>query len=127
MSRSVARKRARKRSQCGIDYDASQEGAAIANSLKTHTIDFGKTLHRYYYVDGYKFQTGQKHRRMAVGMSVVDRIPKHQHKQKSKHYNLQSQAVRKRVQNPELYKTLDARRVQRLIEYKVGLARNRIS
>jgi hypothetical protein len=42
MSRSVARKRARKRNQYGIDYDASQEGTAIANSLKTHTIDFGK-------------------------------------------------------------------------------------
>jgi hypothetical protein len=59
-------------------------------------------------------------------MSVVDRIPKHRHKQKSKHIDLQSRAVHKRVQNPELYKTLDARRVQRLIEYKVGLARNRI-
>jgi len=45
-----------------IDRQAEQEAKSMARAYKSRTMDFGKQLKRVYYVDGFKFNTGEKHR-----------------------------------------------------------------
>lgn len=124
MSTSNQRKQARRKSRVSeIDYAAEQEGRAMAGGFSSRTIDFGKRMNKYYYCDGERFNTGKKHRRSATGMSAVERKPKVRKRRASKHIDLRSLAVHKRIENPELYKTLDIRRIQYLVEYKARLVR----
>ena len=119
-----SRKAKRRRNRVSeIDYAAEQEGQAMAGGFSSRTIDFGKRMNKYYYCDGERFNTGKKHRRSATGMSAVERKPKVRKRRASKHIDLRSLAVHKRIENPELYKTLDIRLVQHLVEYKAGIVR----
>lgn len=103
-----------------LDYQARQEGTAISNAFSSHTIDFGKRMNKYYWCDGQKFLTGKKHRRVCVGMTACEPAQHVRRKQASEQTNLQSPVVHKRVENPQLYKTLSIRRVLHLIEYKTN-------
>ena len=121
MSTSNQRKARRRKTYSPIDYVAEQEGEAIVASFSSHTIDFGKRMNIYYWVGNEKFLTGKKHRRQAIGMSECPKAPKVRHKViGSKQINLRAIAIDKRLKNPQLYRTLDTRRVIHLVEYKTG-------
>ena len=107
-----------------IDVVAEREGEAITNSFSSHTIDFGIRLNRFYVTDGEKFPTGKKHRHQAVGRTVVDHALKVRKQHKSKHIDLLSANVHRRVTTGKVaYQTEIARRVLHLIEYRVGIVR----
>ena len=107
-----------------IDYQAAVEGQAIDRAFRSRTIDFGIRLNYKYWCDGYCFFTGKKHRRQAVGGTVVDHALKVRKQHKSKHIDLLSANVHRRVTTGKVaYQTEIARRVLHLIEYRVGIVR----
>jgi hypothetical protein len=67
--------------------------------------------------------TGFKHRPGGAWDRVNGKAVKVRHKHKTKHRDLRSENVHKRIENPELYKTLNARRKIHLMEYKAGLVK----
>jgi hypothetical protein len=48
-----------------FDLEAEKEANAMKKAFKPKTKDFGHRLKSYYYCDGYKFNTGERHR--AIG------------------------------------------------------------
>ena len=46
----------------GIDRQAEKEAESMSRAYKSRTQNFGCTLKRAYYVDGFKFNTGERHR-----------------------------------------------------------------
>jgi len=118
------RKQLRRKNHSCIDYQASTEANAIANGFTSHTIDFGQRLNRYYWCDGYKFNTGKKHRANCVGMTKVKHATHVRKRHKSEHINLASINAHKRIEaGKKAYDVLEAKRIQHLNEYRAGLVR----
>lgn len=107
-----------------LDVQAIREGEAIDRKFAIGVVHTPR-LKFTYRVDGQVFCTGSKHRHGGgLHNKLKDRpIAKPVQRRNSKQRNLKSEQAHKRVDNQELYKTLDTRRVIHKMEYKAGLVR----
>ena len=125
MSTSNQRK-AKRRKADPLDFAAIQESAAIDRKFQIGVVHTPR-LKLTYHMDGYTYHTGAKHRQGGGlrhnGFDGLRPVAKPMRRCNSKHRNLQSENVHKRVDNPELYKTLETRRVVHRMEYKAGIVR----
>jgi len=125
----MASYRARKRKRSGFMPDmlatsAEREGLAISTSFTSHTIDFGIRLNKYYYVDGYRFNTGKKHRANCTGQTACERKPAVRRKHKTKHVDLRHIEIDKWLANPQEYMAnLQNKRIENLCQYKAGIVK----
>ena len=93
------RKAKRRKNYNPIEYDAEQQGKAIIAKAKNTPIT--PRLKKYYYVDGYKFNTGQK-RRQGGGLRWTQDsnrrpVAKPVQKRHGKQIDLKSKAVHEAI------------------------------
>ena len=109
-----------------LDVQAIKEGMAIDRKFQIGVVHTPR-LKLTYHMDGYTYHTGQKHRQGGgLRHNTFDGlrpIAKPYRRRNGKPRNVLSEAVHKRIENPELYKTLDTRRIVHKMEYKAGIVR----
>lgn len=125
MSTSNQRK-AKRRKADPLDFAAIQEGAAIDRKFQIGVVHTPR-LKLTYHMDGYTYHTGAKHRQ-GGGLrhehtDGIRPVAKPMRRMNGKQRNMRSEQVHKRVENPQLYKTLDTKRIVHKMEYKAGIVR----
>jgi len=95
-----SRKRDRRKNNHPIDWRAEQEGKAIDRRWELGVVHVPRIKHTYT-VDGVKFVTGSKHRPGGGFDRYNGKAVKVRHTHKSKHVDLRSKNVHKRIENPE--------------------------